>query len=583
MRWLLLTAAIIENSLFLESDPPVEYAPEEAASVVLGLDAGLKQLQEGAAFHSTFTVEWGECSKFEIGSASQTTFIEPSKALKVRGQLHKSGSLIRCQFDFVDGGWEPVTTLPSDFKPTKEGLRHFRHVPADEATNGTMQASYTAKHVLDNSTFGNEITVDTRKPELQGAFITRPLLWIDPLALGKRSVHQLFELGPDSAGSSQTRQRVLKRTDGRLEVILEKGTGEDAEQKRLVFQMAAPAAVLEHRIERTVNVAAIVERDVEFKDFQKCAGGLVAREVVERTHTKLKGAQRDLYSMSRWFSKDLGAIAPTPKDFVIEVPESTRVIGTSKIPASVNGVRKFDITQFAEKDLLFAEGRQNVDSNESRPPRRTWLLVLAINGVALCALLAIFAVRRRFGKGLWLLLLGLSLVTSGCNRAASGHIRGDDMVISADVGPLFPGATGLLVEHVFSFRNPSNSQSLVLSEGVKSCTCLNYDVLTPRVGPNLDGKVRLQVHLPAMGESRVAAAAFSTNLPDCPKLHFRLNCKAYPALSYRAGTTSILTVRPGATEERAFTIVSNQSATQPEGVCPLHSHPMRRRMWTCQS
>jgi len=123
-------------------------------------------------------------------------------------------------------------------------------------------------------------------------------------------------------------------------------------------------------------------------DFVACPGGLVARRIVS-VHVVGGGSVPKQTQAFEWRSADLGDVAPTEEDFVMEVPETVFIHGLVR-PPPMGTKRLLDLNALGPDDLappgpIFPEPSE-AKNGPSRSPRAMLVAGLgAAVGLALCA------------------------------------------------------------------------------------------------------------------------------------------------------------------------------------------------------
>jgi len=535
----------------------VELSQNEAASVQAGIEAGLEDWQSHVSFRSSFTVEFGKVAPYDFSQPEKAGFDSNVETIKAHGVLNKRGKLSRCQYEFAKS-FVPVDEPPIK-DVSKRGRRSFRFTPRDEASSGDVSIMYIKGLEKGPESFFNEVVLAARTPERRNTPIPSPTQWIDPVSLGVLHVHDLFELPNTAADTRGVVRRVFTGAEGRITVLLEAGNGGTNESRELTFRITGSTPLLERRSDKRETAEYSTEDQVLFVDYQRCDGGFVASKVIEAVRTRFTRSKTEAFGLTKWASADLGKSSPVDEDFVVTVPESATVIGTNNLPAAVNGQRRFDITKFPEAAV----------SPAVKPPvrpvaetgRMSWMPFVVLNIALIVVFALVFWARRRrrptttLLPPLSLLLCVVSLI--GCGKSEPPGMGDGSIVVCASKGPLFLGPDGLTVEEVFSFENPS-SEMLELKTAHKSCTCLDYEILTPNVPAHGIGKALLRMQLQPLSSTKGAGLDLITGRADYPRICLKLTCRAYPRLSYRSEDTAPIVVSPDTHGVFTMTAITNQ-------------------------
>jgi hypothetical protein len=334
----------------------------ELDSLVTSLEAGRAGWFENLEFSSSFGVEIGQALPFK--SVKDARFAREGQNLMVEGLLHQKGAWRRFQYDYSEG-WQPVDalTVPGRANPA---MTLFRYVPGDEVTDGAIYAKYTSRHEIGPApkhVFGDQLNVEGPDGGLPRFAAT----WRHPLSYGQSSFNWLFDLsrpiGVDGPGALR---RVVKHVDETHVAVRLWRDGPDWSQSReLSFRVGKFGAVVESFKETNITPTggtSVIE--TQFLDFRDCPGGPVASRVLEGARAQHAGSKEQRFFLQRWISSDLGRRRPTHADFIITIPETTRITGTNKVPAIVDGKRQFDVGALRDSDLWVtaapARGRSRV-------------------------------------------------------------------------------------------------------------------------------------------------------------------------------------------------------------------------------
>jgi hypothetical protein len=321
---------------------------KKANALLASLEAGCLRWFQNVEFCSSFEVEMGEARPFK--SLKEARFAREGLNLMVEGLLNKKDKLLRSQYEYSEG-WERVDAVPAQ-GPTNPGMTSFRYVPRDEVTDGTIYAFYISRHQLGPSvrqTFGDQINVDRLNSRRQHFVVG----WVHPLLFAQSSFITLFELDspPSAEGSAAVRRAVHRIDEYHVVVHLWRDGKSWSQSRELSFRVGRYGAVLENCKDTSVTATATTESEIQFLDFQDCPGGPVASRVVKGIRSRRAGTSEDRPFLQQWVSDDLGKRRPTAVDFIIAIPDTTKIIGTNKVPQLIEGKRHFDVTAIRDSDL----------------------------------------------------------------------------------------------------------------------------------------------------------------------------------------------------------------------------------------
>lgn len=542
-----------------------ELSPKDGADVQAGLAAGLEDWQSRIAFRSEFTVQIGSAAPFDSSRIEDARFDPKAEIIEAHGILNKRGQVVHSRYDFVKS-WVPFTQPLPDGQLNPGGLA-FQFVPRDEVATGDVCLVYIKACKRDQRTLGNQVNVQAREPQFRnGPFVNRTQ-WIDPLSLGVISVRRLFDLDPMSIGDNEISRHVSKGADGRINVVVDASKSGISQHRELSFKMWGATPLLERRVDRSTTTAGTSEEQVVFTDYHSCDGGCAARKVIATTHSWVATSKRETFALTKWVSEDLGNQSPTDEDFIVTVPESATVIGTNDVPPASDGMRRFDIRKFTEAEVWPAVKAPAAKSSGDST-KFPWTHIVVVNIVICSLFVLVFWRMRRRKRGpigpTGLVLVLCVVVPFGCHKVDAPRLDDGSIVVSKTRGPVFTRKEGLSVDEVFAFHNPLGSP-LTLKTGHKSCTCLDYEVLTPVVAPYGVGRARVRMVLYPLSGSKAAGVDFDTDAVSCPQVRLRLTCHSFPRLTYRCEDRVALPVSPGAQCTSAFTAVTNEPVEEPRG------------------
>lgn len=367
------------------ASPVATRLPDEEAGVLIdALQAGIQQWKQDVSIRSTYTYRMGVAS---LPVDLDTGNITPVQVSRVaRGVLYKLGRKERISITY-DGGLQVQPANGND--GFVQGAFNGMNSPREIVSDGEIQIEYHPLSLVDvdgkTIPFDDKASIsrlDGKDPAsaLRGHGI--PLL-VTPLLLTKLYARTLDRL--DFADVSQTemaRSQVIRLEDDEVEVVVEGQTSHGEQSARLVFWMTPSPPVIKSFVRK---IGDSEERCV-FADFRECPGGFFPRQMTLTVHSPNSSGP---VMFKEWTSTDLGDQEPTPSDFVLTLPATTRIRGLRVLPPVKNGVRQLNIDTIDEIEVAVRPQNAADIIDPSQPPRQVaspaganrWMYWVAVNVV----------------------------------------------------------------------------------------------------------------------------------------------------------------------------------------------------------
>jgi hypothetical protein len=183
--------------------------------------------------------------------------------------------------------------------------------------------------------------------------------------------------------------------------MIRKGVDGSVHTRLVTFNTSVTPPVIERvtDTEEASRTGRKLESLTAAYDFVPCGGGMLARTVrqVSGPFPDPQG-KADNWLASEWTSDDLGATAPGPDDFLVKIPETTRVHGL-KSPPPTGTARTLNLAKIHAEDLIRPEDATTPLTAESGatvpgPPSSPGRAILIATSLALTAALCAYGVKR---------------------------------------------------------------------------------------------------------------------------------------------------------------------------------------------
>lgn len=349
----------------------------ESENLVEALSAAIETWQQQVEFYCTYELSETTAATLEDGRLGR--FESPPRRIAT-GAYAKRGDLIRLSLDYAK-------------PPEKTGQNAATDVSVDEVRNSKLAIPYYPYH--DGEANHDYVQV-----------LPFPKDFPEASPVGKHTSHVINPLIVFSGGDRPNLIRYHQSlreggediaieafpvADGRIEVQIVHQNPEWSNNLRFQFWMEPSIPVIT-AVTGTSKLASgtTTRAGIVLEDFVDVTGGMVARTL--RTYTPLQpGRQR--CQVKIWHSADLGKRQPNHADFVINVRDGTRIhcLKPDAIPAVVDGMQSFDITQFTLNDIL-PECFGGAEIPPPRPKGR-WLVRL-VGFLVLVGVIGGYAVHR---------------------------------------------------------------------------------------------------------------------------------------------------------------------------------------------
>jgi hypothetical protein len=389
MRVLLSASVLFTSCQFATAQVERKLSPEERAgqsTTLRALKAAFSNWLENVEFRSTFRYREGYAKS--IADAVQSG-IDPSlkgpaeEVFEATGAFNKLGKLQRFSVDF---GRTPIKVsnpvIPGGV-PVANTLKVVTNLSFDEITDGRFQLRY------EPGESGNVATILRRQGDLGSG--VHSSLFINPLRASPNPKYDPFvpwKLDGGLDPRSPVEQQVFERDRDHVDIVLRQD-GKWQQNRRVRFWMSVSPPVITEVDESIRGPAGHTqERQVRFRDFQKCPGGMVARNVIYGFRI---GAGQ--VRVKEWLSADLGLSAPEPSDFVLHLPVSVSINGLKKRPLD----RRIDLLRLSEEDVGDSVSVPERPPNELQQRSSVSRLVNALLIAGVPAFVVMRFLRRRAG------------------------------------------------------------------------------------------------------------------------------------------------------------------------------------------
>ncbi len=383
-------------------------ADDNATEVLL---AARQHWVSSLGFKSTYVYREGITATY-AAALGDTPFDE----IKTTGNgvFHKKGGLIRRSIAFEGGPFtdnektldqngrsntdsKPISTRPGQKQP--ERIR-IRNTPLDEVSNGNLFVVYHQKwkeNFFDTALFTNRIDIEAIA---EGHGCTPGEMLISPInPMGGCSNGMPGEL---SAASGPINYQTLHQDDGRIIVTAELHTTmanvNVGEFYRAEWDMESACPTLKRVVYKFEGGGRTHTSECLLSDFRSCGENSIPASV------RIIFTQPDSPILVReWYSEDLGSEEPVDDDFVIQIPETTRIMGL-KNPEPEGTIRHLDLSSTAIDSVILA-GRHEKVAELARPTLKripdvdstSGRLLILVN-VGIAALVIIILFRRRVSQ-----------------------------------------------------------------------------------------------------------------------------------------------------------------------------------------
>jgi hypothetical protein len=327
------------------------------------LHAATLQWREEVQFTSHFTLTEGTAASFDEGAKSGidlTVDTELSPIIRAKGVFNRLGSNIRISLDKQKVFNEDGTLSYRAFDESTSKNVFIYYTPGDSAAV-IERRSGRQLHTLAPGFFS--------QPEINPL---KPLRNNEPDPFADGALVSLTPIDPEHVEIVTA----LTRTNGNV-------------VNRNVRLWTKPALPVVEQITEIVTRkdGKTSKAGAWLKDFTQCPGGMVARNL--RFVYQAGGARA---MALEWSSNDLGDRAPTHEDFVIKVPQGTRVeTGSGRINA-----RELDPSKFENKSAANARGSDGpARPDPPKPHQRFRYGLISLNALVIVAVVSLFLIKRR--------------------------------------------------------------------------------------------------------------------------------------------------------------------------------------------
>lgn len=359
-----------------------------AAPSIEVLCAAAREWERGLQFKCTFSYREGVCKSWEDGA--QGNFLPGKVSKEGFGQMCRMGTLVHVQMDWKG----PMKFTPlggakaSSQKGGMSGAMIGENVPFDACCDDRIEI-----HRQPAKGGGEEFAILTRRTDAPsgGSFARTEFQGkVSPLSPAGVSLEKILSLERNPAADEEQPlvEEVVEVDATHIEVRMSR-KGRSVEQRRTIRFWTEPSPPVIDGLtfwSRAPGLPVPNETRIQLSDFTKCGDLYISRRV--RNVVNAIGGQ---FFVREWASDDIGKEPPTREDFVVKMNPESKVYGLSQGSEVVDGVRRIDPVAIAVSDL----GRHALGEELPGPGYGSWLLLVSLTALAIVAMVAWVAVRRK--------------------------------------------------------------------------------------------------------------------------------------------------------------------------------------------